>query len=386
MKCYSTHEVLFVALSILSLPRYLFGQDKVENNVLLYQYNQSDSVTSCQIGLIYQSDKLVVQGLANFSGENDLLSSISLEILKQNVSKFEPIGLIYQSDKLVVQGLANFSGENDLLSSISLEILKQNVSKFEPLCFVYPNKGCNGFDGLPCYCQNTTQADVFHFFVNQTAITAHSHAKLRAFLSYTNGSRISSNEIHLPGIYDPVESTKTRISVNGEKVESGPGECTVVIYRSQLSADYWCHSPYSPCWLEVSLNGSVQTPQQNTSHVHFEAGHYVQNYSLVIFKQSACRLGEHEKVIQCFVLKEIDHDSSKHLIYVGYFFAVFIPLTLVIVLCCVAIRVQCWRRNACLVSCFAKFFHQDIRPKSVQGQKFWAETTPFELNDGSDEF
>ncbi|KAK6964514.1 polymorphic transmembrane cluster 2 transmembrane protein 4, partial [Biomphalaria glabrata] len=344
MKCYSTHEVLFVALSILSLPGYLFGQDKVEDKVLLYQYNQSDSVTSCQIGLIYQSDKLVVQGLANFSGENDLLSSISLEILKQN------------------------------------------VSKFEPLCFVYPNKGCNGFDGLSCYCQNTTQADVFHFFVNQTAITAHSHAKLRAFLSYTNGSRISSNEIHLPGIYDPLESTKTRISVNGEKVESGPGECTVVIYRSQLSADYWCHSPYSPCWLEVSLNGSVQTPQQNTSHVHFEAGHYVQNYSLVIFKQSACRLGEHEKVIQCFVLKEIDHDSSKHLIYVGYFFAVFIPLTLVIVLCCVAIRVQCWRRNACLVSCFAKFFHQDIRPKSVQGQKFWAETTPFELNDGSDEF
>ncbi|KAH9500413.1 hypothetical protein Btru_071824 [Bulinus truncatus] len=341
MKCLTADEVLFSFLSVLSLLLLqVQATAYVEKRIQLYAYNQSDSVTSCQTGLINHSDRLVFWGSANFTGDSELLPTIGIEIQQKN-------------------------------------------SNFSQFCFIYPQNGCTENGNTPCYCENTTEAGIFHFFVNKTASTAYSHAKMRASLFYKNNSHIYSDEIHLPGIYDPSVSTKTKITINNQIIKVGPQECFVTIYRSEVTADYWCESDYSPCWLEVSLNDSVQAAQRNKSHVHFEAGHYVQNYSTITFKQSTCQFGANEKTTKCIILKEIHPDGTIHLRYVGYFFSVFVPMTFIAIFCYVAVRTKCWNHQTTLMSCFARLCRCGVNPQ-YQG-KLWYERTPFGDKDGSED-
>ncbi|XP_059140624.1 uncharacterized protein LOC131928573 [Physella acuta] len=129
-------------------------------NITLYNYKQSDSVTSCFTGLIQERDRFVFHSDVDFKNASSDWSRI--------------IGFQYKPP---------------------------TSTDYILFCLVDLRSVCSGIDGSKCYCNYTDTNGVYHIVIDATALIAFSNSSLRGYISYNfNTTSFSSSQV-IPTIY-----------------------------------------------------------------------------------------------------------------------------------------------------------------------------------------
>ncbi|CAL1541503.1 unnamed protein product, partial [Lymnaea stagnalis] len=124
---------------------------------------------------------------------------------------------------------------------------------------------CKGFkENADHYCTKVEEM-IYKVTIIVRALPRFSKAKIRGYITTSNGSRIYSDAQTLPEMYD-TKDTSGHLRVNGLNMTTD--SCNATVYDNNFNFEFDCYSRAKPCIIEIMAN-DLTVVNQSENHAVF---------------------------------------------------------------------------------------------------------------------